>query len=59
MERKLGAVIDTANRFLACALEKKADCIVSRDPHLRSPKHYQGIQVIDAATFIDKVEKSK
>lgn len=45
----------TDNKFLACALEKKADYIVSRDPHLRNLKHYHGIQIVDAATFIEKV----
>jgi len=47
----------TDNKFLACALEKKADYIVSRDPHLRNIKHYHGIQIIDAKTFIEKVKK--
>lgn len=46
----------TDNKFLACALEKKADYIISRDPHLRNIKHYHGIQIIDAKTFIDKVK---
>jgi predicted nucleic acid-binding protein len=41
---------------LACALEKKADYIVSRDPHLRNIKHYHGIQIVDATTFIEKVK---
>jgi len=45
----------TDNKFLACALEKKADYIVSRDPHLRNLKHYHGIQIVDATTFINKV----
>ena len=45
----------TDNKFLACALERKADYIVTRDPHLRNIKHYHGIQVIDAKTFIEKV----
>lgn len=44
----------TDNKFLACALEKKADYIVSRDPHLRNLKHYHGIQIVDATTFIGK-----
>jgi putative PIN family toxin of toxin-antitoxin system len=48
----------TDNKFLACALEKKADYIVSRDPHLRNLKHFHGIQIVDATTFIEKV-KSK
>jgi putative PIN family toxin of toxin-antitoxin system len=47
----------TDNKFLACALEKQADYIVSRDPHLRNLKHFHGIQIIDATTFIGKVEE--
>jgi putative PIN family toxin of toxin-antitoxin system len=47
----------TDNKFLACALEKKADYIVSRDPHLRNLKHYHGIQIVDATTFIEKVKR--
>ena len=46
----------TDNKFLACALEKRADYIVSRDPHLRNLKHYHGIQIVDATTFIEKVK---
>jgi putative PIN family toxin of toxin-antitoxin system len=46
----------TDNKFLACALEKKAGYIVSRDPHLRNIKHYHGIQIVDATTFIKKVK---
>ncbi len=43
----------TDNKFLACALEGQAGYILSRDPHLRNLKHYQGIQIIDATTFIN------
>jgi len=46
----------TDNKFLASALEKKTDYIVSRDPHLRNLKHFHGIQIIDATTFIEKVK---
>lgn len=42
--------------FIACAMEADAQYIVSRDPHLRNIKHYRGIQIIDAATFIEKVK---
>ena len=42
--------------FIACALEADADYIISRDPHLRNIKHYRRIQIIDAATFIEKVK---
>lgn len=47
----------TDNKFLACAMEGKADYIVSRDPHLRNIKHFHGIQIIDAATFISKIKE--
>ncbi|MFC1534671.1 putative toxin-antitoxin system toxin component, PIN family [Thermodesulfobacteriota bacterium] len=47
----------TDNMFLACALEGKADYVVSRDPHLKDFKHYQGVQIIDATTFIGKVKE--
>lgn len=49
----------TDNKFLACALEIKADYIVSGDNHLLSLKHFHGVQIVDAASFIRKVtEKS-
>ena len=40
------------NKFLGCALEIKADYIVSGDNHLLSLKHFHGIQIVDAASFI-------
>ena len=45
----------TDNKFLACGLEGKADYIVSRDPHLKNLKHYHGIQIVDASTFVSKI----
>ena len=45
----------TDNKFLACALEVKADYIVSGDNHLLELKHFHGIQIVDAKTFIEKV----
>ena len=43
------------NKFLACALEAKADYIVSGDNHLLELKHYHGIQIVDVRAFIKKV----
>jgi len=43
--------------FLACAMEAKADFIVSRDPHLRNLKQFQGIRIIDVKEFLEKVRK--
>lgn len=41
--------------FLACALEGHADYIVSRDPHLRNLKRFQGIDIVDVKTFLGKL----
>ncbi len=45
--------------FLACALEGKADFIVSRDPHLRNLKQFHGIKIIEVKGFIEKVKKGR
>ena len=45
----------TDNKFLACALEINADYIVSGDNHLLSIKHFHGIQIVDAASFVKKI----
>jgi len=43
--------------FLACAMEAKADYIISRDPHLRNLKHFHGIRIIDVKAFVERVRK--
>jgi hypothetical protein len=46
------------NKFLACAIEGEADCIVSGDDHLLSLKQYKGIRIVDACGFLtDLIEK--
>ncbi|MBI4689112.1 MAG: hypothetical protein HY754_02405 [Nitrospirae bacterium] len=47
----------TDDMFLACAMEAKADYIVSRDPHLRNLKHFHGIKIIDVKAFVERVRK--
>lgn len=47
------------NKFLACALEGKADYIVSRDPHLRNLKQFHGIKIIDVTRFLERVKRGK
>ena len=47
------------NKFLACAMEAQADFILSRDPHLRNLKQYQGIKIIDVTTFLEQLKKKK
>jgi putative PIN family toxin of toxin-antitoxin system len=40
------------NRILECAVEGKADVIVSRDRHLRNLKSYQGIPIVRPIDFL-------
>ncbi|MBF0456822.1 MAG: putative toxin-antitoxin system toxin component, PIN family [Nitrospirae bacterium] len=40
------------DKFLSCAIEGEADYIVSGDAHLLALKHYQRIQIVNAATFM-------
>jgi putative PIN family toxin of toxin-antitoxin system len=47
----------TDNKFLACALEVKADYIVSGDNHLLELKHFHGIQIVDAKIFVKKIKE--
>lgn len=47
----------TDNKFLACALEAQADFIVSRDPHIRNIKHFHGIKIVDAKSFVERVRR--
>jgi putative PIN family toxin of toxin-antitoxin system len=49
----------TDNMFLACAMEGKADYIVSRDPHLRNLKQFHGIKIIDVTTFLKQVRTAR
>jgi uncharacterized protein len=49
----------TDDMFLACAMEAKADFIVSRDPHLRNLKQFHGVKIIDVKGFVERVKKEK
>jgi uncharacterized protein len=40
------------NIYLACAVEGKADFVVSGDKHLKNLKTYQGIRIVDPASFL-------
>jgi putative PIN family toxin of toxin-antitoxin system len=43
--------------FLASALEGQADFIISGDQHLLNLKTYQGIQIVNPATFLALTER--
>lgn len=49
----------TDDMFLACAMEAKADYIVSRAPHLRNLKHFRGVRIVDVKAFVERVRKKK
>jgi len=45
------------NTYLSCALNGRADFIISDDEHLLNPGEYQGIQIISPGRFLDIMEK--
>jgi len=44
------------NMFLACALEGKADYLITGDPHLGNLKYYHGIQIVNVGQFLRLLE---
>lgn len=45
----------TDNKFLECALEGRADYIVSGDQHLLDLESYEGVQIVIVADFLLEV----
>jgi len=48
----------TDTKYLVCALESEADCIVTGDRHLLRLDPWRGIRIITPAFFIDSVLES-
>lgn len=44
------------NMILECAVESKADYIISGDEHLLNIKKYKNIQILNAAEFLEKTK---
>jgi predicted nucleic acid-binding protein len=44
--------------FPACALECKAEIIVSCDPDIRNLKQFHGVKIIDVKAFMEKARKT-
>jgi putative PIN family toxin of toxin-antitoxin system len=44
------------NIFLECAVEGKADFIVSGDRHLKDLESYAGIRIMDPGTFLKTIQ---
>jgi len=47
----------TDNNYLSCALDAKADFIVSGDMHLLNLREYEGTQIITPTQFLEMLEK--
>lgn len=53
--RKVSAVQDDPddNKFIECAIEGRADYIVSGDAHLLNLKEFEGIKILRASEFLE------
>jgi uncharacterized protein len=47
------------NIYLACAVEGRADFVVSGDKHLKNLKRYQGIRIVDPATLLRALRRDQ
>jgi putative PIN family toxin of toxin-antitoxin system len=45
------------DKFLACALEAQADCIVTSDPDLLVLGRYQGIEILKPHEFLERLRR--
>jgi putative PIN family toxin of toxin-antitoxin system len=57
--RKIEAIKEdpSDNKFLECAIEVRADYIVSGDNHLKGLKEFQGIKIVSAKEFLGILSK--
>ena len=44
------------NKYLSCALEGRADFIISGDRHLKDLKSYKNIVIVDPGTFLATIK---
>jgi putative PIN family toxin of toxin-antitoxin system len=44
------------NRFLECAISGKADAIISGDQHLKSLRHFEGVDILSPSEFLKKLD---
>ena len=40
------------NKFLECAVEAKAEYIISADKHLRNLRKYEGVRIVSSGSFL-------
>ncbi len=60
-DRKVSAVQDDPddNKFIECAIESRADYIVSGDAHLLNLKEFEGIKILRASEFLERFHNQK
>jgi len=47
------------NKFLECAVEAKAEYIISADKHLRNLRKYEGVRIVSSGGFLKDKAFSK
>jgi putative PIN family toxin of toxin-antitoxin system len=47
------------NKFLECAIEAKAEYVISADKHLRNLREYEGVRVVSSGSFLKDKAFSK
>lgn len=57
-KKKLDVIKDDPedNKFLECALESKAEFVVSGDKHLLRIREFEGVKIISARGFLEKMK---
>ena len=57
-KRKIEVIIEDPedNKFLECAVESKAEWIVSGDKHLLRVEEFEGIKILTAREFLKKIK---
>lgn len=59
--RKIEAIKEdpSDNKFLECAIEARADYIVTGDKHLKKLNEFEGIKIVDPRKFLDILARYK
>lgn len=47
------------NKVIECAIDGKADCIISGDLHLLGVESYKGVKIMTVSDFLNDFEKSR
>jgi predicted nucleic acid-binding protein len=55
-EGEIEVLCSSDNRFLECAISGEADAIVSGDQHLKSLRHFEGVDILSPSEFLKKLD---